>query len=266
MAQAARSWYDTGAARNAWIQHVLPGGTQRFPQDGLAASTTGAAVELRLSAGAAYLSAADEYVVAFERSNPGQSQYGLGAQRITAEGALLWGATGEGLELIPINSGLHKSFVSVMPAPSSDAVIAWIEYRGANNPMVIQATRIDEAGAAVWSPAFLDVASAETTKGRLMLSGVVGSDMLVATWHDNASGSNDILAQNINMNGTLGPVACPGDVDASGDVDLSDLAILLANFGTPGGASPANGDLDSDGDVDLGDLAILLANFGSTCS
>jgi hypothetical protein len=58
---------------------------------------------------------------------------------------------------------------------------------------------------------------------------------------------------------------CPGDVDSDNDVDLSDLATLLAHFGTPRGATRADGDLDSDGDVDLTDLAVLLASFGMTC-
>jgi hypothetical protein len=50
----------------------------------------------------------------------------------------------------------------------------------------------------------------------------------------------------------------PGDLDGDGDVDLSDLAILLASYGVDAG-----GDLDGDGDTDLSDLAILLANYGS---
>lgn len=55
--------------------------------------------------------------------------------------------------------------------------------------------------------------------------------------------------------------------DLNGDcaVDLTDLATLLAHFGMPAGASPAQGDVDGDGDVDLTDLANLLKNFGSTC-
>jgi hypothetical protein len=56
---------------------------------------------------------------------------------------------------------------------------------------------------------------------------------------------------------------CPGDVNGSGVVDLSDLATLLAHFGGPGGA--ADGDIDGNGIVDLSDLALLLANFGVTC-
>jgi len=56
----------------------------------------------------------------------------------------------------------------------------------------------------------------------------------------------------------------PGDINGDGIVDLSDLAIVLANFGcVPPPACP--GDVDGDGDVDLSDLAIVLAAFGSSC-
>lgn len=58
----------------------------------------------------------------------------------------------------------------------------------------------------------------------------------------------------------------PGDVDGDGDVDLTDLAVLLANFGVTSGASRSDGDFDGDEDVDLADLAVLLANFGRVCA
>ena len=59
--------------------------------------------------------------------------------------------------------------------------------------------------------------------------------------------------------------ACTGDLDGDNDVDLTDLSVLLANFGTTSGADPADGDLDGDGDVDLTDLSSLLALFGTQC-
>jgi hypothetical protein len=51
--------------------------------------------------------------------------------------------------------------------------------------------------------------------------------------------------------------AIPGDLDGDGDVDLTDLAILLASYGIDDG-----GDIDGDGDTDLQDLATLLSHYG----
>jgi hypothetical protein len=58
---------------------------------------------------------------------------------------------------------------------------------------------------------------------------------------------------------------CFGDLDGDGQVDLSDLATLLAHYGTASGAVYEDGDLDGDGDVDLADLAALLGVYGTTC-
>jgi hypothetical protein len=64
---------------------------------------------------------------------------------------------------------------------------------------------------------------------------------------------------------TYGAEPCFGDLDGDNDVDLADLAQLLANYGTTEGAAYEDGDLDEDGDVDLADLAALLAVYGTTC-
>ncbi len=63
--------------------------------------------------------------------------------------------------------------------------------------------------------------------------------------------------------GTFTP-DCPGDVVASGTVDLADLNFVLANFGSsvePG----TRGDANHDGEVNLADLNLVLANFGVEC-
>jgi hypothetical protein len=48
-------------------------------------------------------------------------------------------------------------------------------------------------------------------------------------------------------------------------VDLSDLGELLGHYRQANGASWEDGDFDGDGDVDLSDLSALLANYGDEC-
>ena len=73
----------------------------------------------------------------------------------------------------------------------------------------------------------------------------------------NFSGSaiSDIRVANtvtVTSIGILTPL--PGDFDLNGTVDLTDLAILAAGFGTSSGALIDDGDADLDGDVDGMDI------------
>ncbi|MFG0292645.1 MAG: hypothetical protein ACF8MJ_05775 [Phycisphaerales bacterium JB050] len=54
---------------------------------------------------------------------------------------------------------------------------------------------------------------------------------------------------------------CTGDVTGDNAVDLQDLNLVLANFGT----DSLSGDATLDGEVDLEDLNIGLASFGVNC-
>jgi hypothetical protein len=56
---------------------------------------------------------------------------------------------------------------------------------------------------------------------------------------------------------------CSGDTDGDGDTDISDLGLLLANFGAAV-APGTNGDLDFNALVNIADLGLLLADFGCT--
>ena len=58
----------------------------------------------------------------------------------------------------------------------------------------------------------------------------------------------------------------PGDVDQNGFVDLADLQLLLAAYGTTPGDSDwnAGADFNYSGTVNLADLQLLLANYGTS--
>jgi len=79
-----------------------------------------------------------------------------------------------------------------------------------------------------------------------------------AMWQDKRDGNIDLYMRN-----NLGP-ACPGDVDGDGDTDPTDLAALLAAYGTSEGdpGYNPNADFDGNGTVDLTDLAFLLSDYG----
>jgi hypothetical protein len=57
-----------------------------------------------------------------------------------------------------------------------------------------------------------------------------------------------------------------GDANLDGAVDVGDLGILAANYGTSSGAVWSQGDFNGDGAVDVGDLGILAANYGTGSS
>ena len=59
------------------------------------------------------------------------------------------------------------------------------------------------------------------------------------------------------------PQGCPADIDNSGTIDLSDLSIVLSQFGQMGVG--LQGDVNNDGAVDLSDLSEILAAFGASC-
>jgi hypothetical protein len=53
-----------------------------------------------------------------------------------------------------------------------------------------------------------------------------------------------------------------GDCNRNGCIDLADLGIFSANYGTTSGATWDEGDFDGDGDIDLVDLGAMAGNYG----
>ncbi|HUU82017.1 MAG TPA: hypothetical protein VM243_00815 [Phycisphaerae bacterium] len=79
-----------------------------------------------------------------------------------------------------------------------------------------------------------------------------------ASWVLLMVASPPLLAQT-DADSRAAPGDVVGDLDGDDDVDLSDLGILLADWGC---TADCVGDVDGDDDVDQADLGLLLADWG----
>ena len=94
-----------------------------------------------------------------------------------------------------------------------------------------------------------------TTGGDFELSGTIGQSDANVTL---------MTGGDFQLTGGFWVMYCPGDIDADGDTDHSDLGALLAAWCSHDGDPNWNpdADLDGDGHVGHGDLGILLADWG----
>lgn len=103
------------------------------------------------------------------------------------------------------------------------------------------------------------IASVGGDQGAFM--GIRSPGIAYAIWNwDHDESVVGYSLDNVTFSGT-----CNGDLNGDGTIDLSDLAVLLANYGKTN-AAYADGDLDGNGTVELADLAALLALYGKNCS
>lgn len=80
-------------------------------------------------------------------------------------------------------------------------------------------------------------------------------------------GCTDVNACNYDStatidDGTCEPPCCPGDINGDGGMNVSDLLVILSEFGC---SSDCTADIDSDGSVTVGDILYFLSIFSDGC-
>ncbi|MCW5754914.1 MAG: hypothetical protein KIT24_09440 [Phycisphaeraceae bacterium] len=274
---AVVNWYDNGTARNAWIQHILADGTLRFAGDGLPGSTLGG--ELRLSSAAGYNPDSGEYYLGFKTSNAAQSQWDYRAQRFNTDGTPLWGAGGT--TLLP-RTNVQSSFDAAFWTNGGFHIFLLENCCGSAGRLF--GWRLSPDATAQW-PAPHIVNSTLSSKSRLVADATPAGMSMVA-WSAGDSQA-DILAQNVNLDGTLGPApSCLADLSGStnpddpdygipdGIVDASDFFYYLDQFvagnvavaDLTGASDPNDPDYGiPDGIVDASDFFYYLDIFVAGC-
>lgn len=221
---AVYGWYETGGTQNCYVQRINAAGVEMYAHNGIAC-TAPTANRMRISASPGFDPATGDMFMAWsEVSLPSQNMWGVRAQKISAAGAVQWGS--EGISVKPMDSD-QTSFAR-LNVLSGGAVIAWLNATGALTG-IIKAARLDANGAFLWAGPLITPCTRNTGKSRLDMT-IDGCGMSKLVWSDGASGgSQDLLAQNVRREGSLGPLlATPvGDMDCDADVTTADMPLFV---------------------------------------
>ena len=249
---AVFGWYETGGIRSAYVQRVGANGVEVFGHNGVAVATN--TDRLRLQPSFAFDGAEGEVYMFWPETNVGQNQWGIRAQRITASGTRAWGDSAR--EVLPL-SGVQPSFVRCTPAGGG---VNGFWFVSSGQAAGIKGIQLDSAGTPVWPGGIIDVCTVASVKGRLdAATGPSGCSYLA--WHDNRADSNNIVAQVVNADGSLGPcdTGCPSDIDRDDDVDSDDIVLFFTGW------DAGDGDFDGDDDSDSDDVVGFFLAWDQGC-
>ncbi|HEX5500441.1 MAG TPA: hypothetical protein VFX03_14480 [Thermomicrobiales bacterium] len=208
---AVFAWYDSGTLASH-VQHLNADGSEVFPHNGVLVSTNSS--DAQVSPSAAYDGATGD-IFAFwtEEDQLTQGNRGVYGQKIDASGNRDWGDDGVAV----VNLGTGADYLTSTVATSDDGAIVFYAGGFGFGEDQLYAARFDTNGNLVWNPGIVDLSSTPTVKFRLN-STMTASGMAIVTWGDSATGDSNILAQNVNGDGSLGATCPTGYESFSGSV------------------------------------------------
>lgn len=250
------AWYETSPLQ-VRAQHVDYDGAIQFPAGGSVVSTN--AGQLRVDPGAAYNAVTGETFVFWREQTLTQAAIGIYGQKFNAAGQRLWTENG-----VSIFASANET-TQVRALLHNDGAQAYFVERLSPSSQRILGTFVDSTGGqeTLLGSGVFEVSTAESGKSRLVAI-QNSNNQAVLVWQDARNGADDLYAQSINPDGTLGPVddGPLGDLNGDGVVNVSDLLILFGAWGDCPEAGECPADLNGDGFVNVSDLLILFANWG----
>ncbi|HLQ37068.1 MAG TPA: hypothetical protein VK348_04665 [Planctomycetota bacterium] len=177
------------------VQHIAANGSELFPHNGVDVSSSG---NSRFDPAVCWRASSQETFVFWNERNLAQSSWGILAQKLDAQGLPAWGSTG--VTLLPIDTVVKYAPEAV---PFADGAIGCVleESLGGLNDKV-RALRLDGAGNVLWQPP-VDACTRASDKLRLRAA-ITTSGVTLLAWGDNRADAGNVIAQNVNPDGSLG--------------------------------------------------------------
>ncbi len=196
------AWQDSrNGASDIYAQSLDASGSARWAADGIVVCNAGQTQTSPRS----IPDGAGGAIIAWTDSR-NALDYDIFAQRIDADGNLLWAPGGVAVCATMYN----QTGCRIVPAGSAgEAIVAWIDYRGGGGGVSdIYAQKIDASGNPLWTPNGVVVCGAAGDQLNVQLISN-GSGGAVAVWDDGRGGTGprDLYAQRIDADGTVGWMA-----------------------------------------------------------
>jgi len=202
---AVLAWASAGDFNfDCLVQHLTTDGAELFAHNGLDAFP-GSTWE-HLYPDLSFDAASGEMWLFTRAQDTSQYNWGLYGQKLAADGSLLWGTGGK--EMLPVDRTWTSLPRAVVTPGVGATFLAIIGQSYPQDEDQLVAGRVDAAGDFVWSGETVTMAT--TFSDKLNLWAIPAPDGgAVAIWEDRLNDAGDILAQNINADGTLGEPASP---------------------------------------------------------
>ncbi|MBC8487135.1 MAG: T9SS type A sorting domain-containing protein [Bacteroidetes bacterium] len=202
------AWHDdrdNNMLASIFVQYIGSDGQILFADDGIEASVMPNRnhfyAELALPPGS------DDVFVFWNEMDANQNDRGIYGQKISSSGERLW--TDNGKSFIEISS------TNVYPVAArnseTDMIVIYEEYFNAMDTG-IKAMRIDTDGNYVWTEEKITMSSVQSEKLHCVANPFYNNQW-ISVWGDRRNGNGDIYGQNIQLDGTLGPVIIPGELE-----------------------------------------------------
>ena len=195
---AVFAWYGTSPLQ-CYAQHVLSDGTEAFPHNGVSGSTNGA--QVRVDPSVDYDPATGSTYLFWTEQSSGQSMCGLSGQKFDSAGVRQWST--QGVSLLPVSFPEIRQVKTEVSG--AGAFVFWVDIPshlpGGFGNGTLRGAHVDANGTFDVGP--FEVSSVPSPKSRLDAElGTTGQVLLA--WSDQRNDGGDILAQNINPDGSLG--------------------------------------------------------------